>query len=74
MQWWLCFLNVDSNKTQKLCATASPDLRDPQQTAVPMRTTCGRAAAKLDSHGKCMYSIHVHVQVMILYNNYYFRL
>ena len=40
------FLNVDSNKTQKLCATASPDLPDPQQTAVPVRTTRGRAAKR----------------------------
>ena len=31
-----------------------------------MRTTRGRAAAKLDSHGKCMYSVHMHVQVMII--------
>ena len=40
------FLNVDSNKTQKLCATASPDSPDPQQAAVPARTTRGRAAKK----------------------------
>ena len=51
MQWWLCLLNVDSNKTQKVCATASPDLRDPQQTAVPVRTTRGRVATKFDYQG-----------------------
>ena len=55
------FLNVDSNKTQKLCATASPDLPDPQQTAVPVRTTRGRAA-KRDVAGQfvCI-GVHVHV-------------
>ena len=54
------FLNVDSNKTQKLCATASPDLPDPQRTTVPARTTRG-CAAKRDVAGQfvCI-GVHVH--------------
>ena len=44
-------LNVDSNKTQKPCAAASPELPDPRQAAVPVRTTRGRAAIKVDSRG-----------------------
>ena len=59
IQWLHYFLNVDSNKTQKPGATASPDLPDPQQAAVPVRTTHGCAAG--------MYSIHVHVQVLRQY-------
>ena len=46
-------LNVDSNKTQKPCATKSPDLPDPPKAAVPVRTTRGRAS-KRDATGQFM--------------------
>ena len=51
MQRLRYFLNVVSNKTQKLCATASPDLPDLQQAAVPVRTTRRRVATKFDYQG-----------------------
>ena len=55
------FLNVDSNKTKKLCATASPDLPDPQQAAVPARTTRGRAAKKDIAGQFVCIGVHVHI-------------
>ena len=56
-------LTVDSNKTQKPCPTASPDLPDLRQAAVPVKTTRG-CAFKRDGTGQfvcydCLYNMHV---------------
>ena len=58
--------NVDTNKTGKPSATASPDLPD---SSPSVRLTCGRAAVKLGSNGKFVYMIRVHVHVHVYYGN-----
>ena len=60
------FLNVDTNKTGKPSATASPDLPD---SSPSVRSTRGRAAVKLGSNGKFVYMICVHVHVHVYYGN-----
>ena len=57
----LTILNVVSSKTLKPGATASPDLPDPRQAAVSVRTTRGRATKGVATGQFECSGIHVHV-------------